>query len=507
LSKDERTLLEAIAKALPEERAKGGVRFAAQKDGPNGFVLPEETAPRSAITGSRVGAPIYFNLDLIGSLTPFSATALLVHELGHHQGIADHHALEELGAKAQRGLEAASTPLDSGTSRVTVFNLDPVARVRSLQPFPIFFVSDGETLHDVSSLLRDLPMCHARTAMGVGLELRNLFWDEFPPSSPNAPARTVSVTADARALCAEANGTSEQPQVVHLSFVVDHGRISKDSFLFDALYPGSVKTPADMSFHLVASTPKRVTDGGKWNLEGELTVDREVAAVKCVGLLRGEFFRNQNIRAVAPTLDECSLTAKGPHRYHVSVSHTFLPETRPRRYYMPQLEIYFAGVKQPVLVTPDGLPAIDVSSAHPGEPIEVIEMKLHGIKPALSDATGTYYIVPEKTWLLLDLKVRSTTRPVSGVVGYDFWREGSSTVGGMMTELFSRRDTLPFSDGTTLTELGKGLWLIQLKFQFPQQGWVMDQVEFSEGLLINRAYQDTHFEFRHAIRIDIDRRQ
>jgi hypothetical protein len=109
LNKGEKYLLEKIkANYAKEGNANSIIQFRSEKLNKGFFI--EDGNERVAVTGSKVGEPIYFNLDLIykknkqGDTVPLSledAIAHLIHELGHHQGEKDHTQLDLLGAKVQ----------------------------------------------------------------------------------------------------------------------------------------------------------------------------------------------------------------------------------------------------------------------------------------------------------------------------------------------------------------------------------------------------------------------
>ena len=108
VTEQEKVTLSYIKAALPLEQARNAghpLVFKSEQQESGFFVI--DGLLRVAKTGDEVGSSIYVNLDLIytnetnppqpaGVLT---ATAILIHELGHHQGIKNHQQLDLLGAK------------------------------------------------------------------------------------------------------------------------------------------------------------------------------------------------------------------------------------------------------------------------------------------------------------------------------------------------------------------------------------------------------------------------
>jgi hypothetical protein len=106
LSADEKTLLEGIGLSLSKEQEKvGQLVFQTSSD-----FFKIDGLIRIAKTGNRIGDPIYLNSDLLYTATgpgQFKALdipmalSILIHELGHHQGVQDHARLDLLGTKMQ----------------------------------------------------------------------------------------------------------------------------------------------------------------------------------------------------------------------------------------------------------------------------------------------------------------------------------------------------------------------------------------------------------------------
>lgn len=109
VSEDSQKILLDIKKSLPEEIALDVLKFESENKKPGLFKI--NGLNRLAVTGSTIGSPIYYNLDLIYGkkgqplLSYRQAIQSLVHELGHHHGIKDHDKLEILGAAVGRTVE------------------------------------------------------------------------------------------------------------------------------------------------------------------------------------------------------------------------------------------------------------------------------------------------------------------------------------------------------------------------------------------------------------------
>jgi hypothetical protein len=103
----EQKVLIDIKQDYAAELKGAGIKFLSGAENPGVFELDGQGLPRTAVTGDKVGYPIYFNTDRLypvvngvsSALDILTAVSLLVHELGHHQGIKDHTFLDKLGGK------------------------------------------------------------------------------------------------------------------------------------------------------------------------------------------------------------------------------------------------------------------------------------------------------------------------------------------------------------------------------------------------------------------------
>lgn len=102
----DRDLLTKIVKSLDEEVSLNSqlIQFKSEKKNPGFFII--DGVERVAITGDNIGDTIYFNTDLLykaetnsinKSISTAAAIQILIHELGHHHKVDDHHYLDQLG--------------------------------------------------------------------------------------------------------------------------------------------------------------------------------------------------------------------------------------------------------------------------------------------------------------------------------------------------------------------------------------------------------------------------
>jgi hypothetical protein len=181
LSAQELPVLQAIRGGLSDEYLdQNQIIFSSETAQPGFFFL--DGAIRVARTGSTVGSAIYYNRDLLypvgpsGNITPFSvadAVGSLVHEMGHHHGIADHTFLDLLGSKVEKLMLGQIHSIDSNSQiRFSVETIDfSGASVSQL------IVFDSETVTDLTGRLKTAlrGVCPDTAPMSAA-NIANLHW-------------------------------------------------------------------------------------------------------------------------------------------------------------------------------------------------------------------------------------------------------------------------------------------------------------------------------------------
>lgn len=199
LSSSQRSILGQILTGLPEERKTQQLFFASESKSPGFFII--DGLVRVAKTGSTVGSPIYINSDLLYSKNeadqydPTSipeATAILIHEMGHHYGNYSHEELDLIGVRVSMLMQQKfiSTPLIPWTAEVSVsvFNPDLISS------FPEVLLNVGDDVIDISRMYAETAMCYEITIpipilpipdlqllskKPAGSLLHNVHWDKL----------------------------------------------------------------------------------------------------------------------------------------------------------------------------------------------------------------------------------------------------------------------------------------------------------------------------------------
>lgn len=165
LDDEQKRVLSAIIQSMPQQRRiEEQIQFSSEKRNPGFFVLDGQV--KVAKTGSTVGAPIYVNVDLIYSKNKFGeivalsipeATAILIHELGHHVSSLSHAELDLLGVRVSLFLQnrIQTTPLLPWNQQISA----TIVQGSQLESFPQVLLNVGETVKDLSAEFEDSVYC------------------------------------------------------------------------------------------------------------------------------------------------------------------------------------------------------------------------------------------------------------------------------------------------------------------------------------------------------------
>jgi hypothetical protein len=165
LTHQQRLILNQIKAGVPEERNyPAQIQYSSEKSHPGEFVIDGDV--KVAKTGRTVGSSIIINLDLLylknedGFYIPMSvpeATAVLIHELGHHYGDYSHSELDLLGEKVSSTLQKRiyTTPLLPWSPEISMVVIND--SVTNLFPEVILYV--GNTVVDLTQQYYDLVKC------------------------------------------------------------------------------------------------------------------------------------------------------------------------------------------------------------------------------------------------------------------------------------------------------------------------------------------------------------
>jgi hypothetical protein len=169
LSREQGSLLLQIYRALPLERHSKQLFFSSEKKTPGFFMIDGNV--RVAKTGDAIGSPIYINSDLLytkgygDSYDPVTipeAVAILIHEMGHHQGFHSHEELDLLGVRVslllqQKFIYTPLIPWSPNEISASVLNANMT------DGFPQVLLNVGDEILDVSNIYAHEVHCEVFT--------------------------------------------------------------------------------------------------------------------------------------------------------------------------------------------------------------------------------------------------------------------------------------------------------------------------------------------------------
>ncbi len=200
LTAKERELLGRIVASMNEEyRLQPAIRFESERKRPGFFLIDGEV--KAAKTGGQVGAPIFFNSDMLyvrnfhGQVEAISfgdAVAQILHELGHHHGDHSHGELDVLGAKVALGTSSllVNSPILPNSRAVNLQILNGVSE----SDFPGVYLQIYDDAFDLSAVVRENVRCPVLTVPALvrrvpdfdiwapkatGAKFHNVRWEGF----------------------------------------------------------------------------------------------------------------------------------------------------------------------------------------------------------------------------------------------------------------------------------------------------------------------------------------
>ncbi|MDG0815174.1 hypothetical protein [Bdellovibrio svalbardensis] len=211
LNERQKIVLRQILATLPREKSMQQLFFSSEKKMPGTYII--DGLVRVAKTGSEVGSPIYINSDLLYSrneansydpVTIPEAVAILIHEMGHHQGSYSHEELDLIGVRASMLLQQKfiSTPLIPWTSEISANVLNP----NVVSSFPEVLLNIGDDVLDISRMYEETAMCYAITIpipilplpdlellnkKPAGSLFHNVHWDKFSEKGDTLTVRII----------------------------------------------------------------------------------------------------------------------------------------------------------------------------------------------------------------------------------------------------------------------------------------------------------------------------
>jgi hypothetical protein len=184
LQASEKKLMQKIYQSLSQEKETAQqLRFRSEQADPGFFNIEGEV--KVAKTGNNIGDLIFINSDYIshvdedGNYQPITvpqASALLLHELGHHQGIGhtepEEQLLNAVGSKVAMNLMGSYQRVEAGFVATNLVASD--VNFHAKRRDPQLWVSDGIKMQSLTRAAREQLRC--TDGHLVGFNVTNLHW-------------------------------------------------------------------------------------------------------------------------------------------------------------------------------------------------------------------------------------------------------------------------------------------------------------------------------------------
>lgn len=202
----DRNLLERVLQVARQNRhLPESLIFVSSTTYPLFFKDPETGLVRSAKTGFRPELPVFVNREHLyhngqPALSSAELIGLLVHELGHQAGEANHTRLDDLGARLAAWVLQGGTLIERRLlGQQTQFQ---VINPKSPDEWPILWMGWNSQTTPLSSLARAQVQCLASDRTPIGMELSNVHWQRESLANDEL---TVPISAWARIFCQDRN--------------------------------------------------------------------------------------------------------------------------------------------------------------------------------------------------------------------------------------------------------------------------------------------------------------
>ncbi len=184
------------------------IKFVSEKENPGFFTTSSIENNRIAKTGLNSRQPIFFNVDELYNPNGFPTldfsglSAILVHELGHQTGEANHAMLDILGAKIRKTLSQNLTSLryDFPSSQVSI-ELGIINYSFPMAVADLYLSVDGTPAEVLTREIVKELHCKDSSTSFVGYEITNGHWD-FVSSDQN-PRKGIDFSAWVRLFCSK----------------------------------------------------------------------------------------------------------------------------------------------------------------------------------------------------------------------------------------------------------------------------------------------------------------
>lgn len=182
--REKQILLSILSSLHQEYKNPDQLQFLSGKKNPEFFKIDGQI--KLAKTGDRVGDSIYINMDLLnlyeengeeeeGIMGLGAATGMLIHELGHHQGIKDHALLDLLGQKVSLAMQDTINVYSPFPHMKKVFLL--TLTPKKMFSFSTVLLYVGEDIFDLTDFFKKELHCPLHGQV-QGAKIFNAYWSK-----------------------------------------------------------------------------------------------------------------------------------------------------------------------------------------------------------------------------------------------------------------------------------------------------------------------------------------
>ncbi len=376
LSNEEVTILQKIVQSQPEETKNTKFNIVNGSRYPQ--VFEQGGAPRIAATGNTRFAPVYFDVDRIvdlktGALLPMAQMiSLLVHEMGHHEGVDDtqERILDRIGNAVAQNFKMNTMAIDLKALglphiRAEFHNLMDFEKLKSVPDRSLrqaeagVAFGNGTVFYDFDLprqiVIRFAKRCDSEDHVQL-IHFSNLRWWN-PPSVPKEGER-VNLISRIKVMCGEDIKTAETYEATFLMFaelmkknsqwILNEGRTGYDIVSHDG-----TEERLEASLTPLVTNTQTLSNGGVWNGTTTATLSQDLEVTGCdAAFAANHFYKHLTNDFHTELTSSCVVKKTNEGKYFIEFNHTFPQKTFPAFYYIQSIVLKFSARAELILHPP-----------------------------------------------------------------------------------------------------------------------------------------------------------
>lgn len=504
-----------------------------------------------AVTGDKVGSQIYINRAELMNVDYPTAIALLVHELGHHQGVkdTDDRVLDILGAKVKQYIfnrMEKVTLVSINQAHIGQYTLNSPDPKYNEQYGSEALLYDDTGIYDEAATLNRWMRCPLGNEVKGGLILSQLresgLTDWQTPS--HKQAAVLEYTLKLHCVGPQEDSYTWMRIRQAVPMVLPEGTVPREDWWktvraqtgdgIDIMgYATGVgpdlqdnRSGAPLEIQQLQLSQTQIANGETLKVSARVRTPMNLPIEACSGLLSSKaFLHTPTNNRYKFDFNSCELKDIGGGIYDLSLSYTFPKVTESREYFLDSLRLHVKGKELMFVGVPDQAATITLKSSQTPKPLKLVDANLvyrdaSGkptiLAPTMNPYDGKIWTVPTNSIFGITLYIQSESdlNPESKIIGNYDWMMGTQARQDAMEsyavstgEPGGPKWNFPFGGSTVIQKApdGSGLIAFQLALRpntiavGNRESHLLKAVRYDTLWLINENLQELYRELNFEI--------